>query len=115
VSTIRFAVQDRASPLTGIGGGADLKAAKGLTNAWWDSIHVFEVTEGKTPKTFDYKLTSTVMVQIVRCRPGSVGANVISGVLSDLTRCRERQSWRCGSLWQYDAAVLLASCDGCRC
>jgi len=41
----------------------DVKATKGLTSGWWDSIHVFEVTESKA-KFFEYKLTTTVMVSM---------------------------------------------------
>jgi len=41
----------------------DVKASKGLTGGWWDSIHVFEVTESKKG-FFEYKLTTTVMVSM---------------------------------------------------
>jgi len=42
----------------------DVKATKGLTSGWWDSIHVFDVSESETKKGFyEYKLTTTVMVR----------------------------------------------------
>jgi len=41
----------------------DVKSQKGLTGGWWDSIHVFEVTEQKK-NTFEYKLTTTVMISM---------------------------------------------------
>jgi capping protein beta len=42
----------------------DVKAAKGLTSGWWDSIHVFEVNATNKPNVFEYKLTTTVMVSM---------------------------------------------------
>jgi len=41
----------------------DVKATKGLTSGWWDSIHVFEVNATKG-NMFEYKLTTTVMVSM---------------------------------------------------
>jgi len=51
----------------------------GLERGWWDSIHVFEVTEEATKKgTFNYKLTSTVMVSMV-IKDATVGQVDLSG------------------------------------
>jgi len=49
---------------TGAGAAATQSAKdKGLDAGWWDSIHVFEVTEAKKG-TYEYKLTTTVMVSM---------------------------------------------------
>jgi hypothetical protein len=33
-----------------------------MTNGVWDSIHVFQVEQSQKKNTFEYKLTTTVMV-----------------------------------------------------
>ena len=50
----------------------------GLERGWWDSIHVFEVTEDAKKGTFNYKLTSTVMVSMV-IKDATVGQVDLSG------------------------------------
>jgi len=43
----------------------DVPGSKTLKAGWWDSIHVFEVQEVKGKKdTFNYRLTTTVMVSM---------------------------------------------------
>jgi len=42
----------------------DVQGSKSLKKGWWDSIHVFEVTEEKD-NHFLYKLTTTVMISMV--------------------------------------------------
>jgi hypothetical protein len=34
-----------------------------MTNGVWDSIHVFQVEQSQKKNTFEYKLTTTVMVR----------------------------------------------------
>lgn len=43
----------------------DVEGERGLKGGWWDSIHVFEVKEQKKG-SFEYKLTSTVMVSMLQ-------------------------------------------------
>lgn len=41
----------------------DVEGERGVQDGWWDSIHVFEVNE-KKKGTFEYRLTSTIMVSM---------------------------------------------------
>jgi len=52
----------------------------GLDRGWWDSIHVFDVTEDKKG-TYVYKLTSTVMVSMV-IKDSTVGQVDLSGSMT---------------------------------
>jgi capping protein beta len=50
---------------SGAGAAATANAKdKGLDAGWWDSIHVFEVSETNKKGHFEYKLTTTVMVSM---------------------------------------------------
>jgi len=53
----------------------------GLEKGWWDSIHVFEVTEDSKKGFFNYKLTSTVMVSMV-IKDSTVGQVDLSGSMT---------------------------------
>jgi len=59
---------------------ADVENLRGLSKGWWDSIHVFEVTEQKKG-TFDYKLTTTVMISM-GMNNGDVGEVDLSGSMT---------------------------------
>jgi len=54
---------------------------KGLERGWWDSIHVFEVSEAKKG-FFTYKLTTTVMVSMGLKDLQKVGGVDLSGSMT---------------------------------
>jgi len=61
----------------------DVPSVKTLKSGWWDSIHVFEVTDTKGKKdTFTYKLTTTVMVSMNLKEPGKIGDVDLSGSMT---------------------------------
>jgi capping protein beta len=42
----------------------EVAGVKGIASGWWDSIHVFEVSPASSKGSFDYSLTTTVMVSM---------------------------------------------------
>lgn len=59
----------------------DVSGQKGLASAWWDSIHVFEVSETDKKGHFEYKLTTTVMVSM-KIQNDSVGGVDLTGSMT---------------------------------
>jgi len=59
----------------------DVGAQKGMTNGVWDSIHVFQVEQSQKKNTFEYKLTTTVMVSMV-VNNDKVGSVDLSGSMT---------------------------------
>jgi capping protein beta len=71
--------------------GASTSASKKeLESGWWDSIHVFEVSESATAATvkkatnYDYKLTTTVMVSMGQ-KNDKIGEVDLSGSMTQQT------------------------------
>jgi len=56
----------------------DVPATKNLKTGWWDSVHVFEAKETKKD-TFNYRLTTTVMVSMNLKDPEKTGDVDLSG------------------------------------
>jgi len=60
--------------------GTNAKKETGLENGVWNSIHVFDVSESKKG-SFEYKLTTTVMVSM-EVKNGNVGQANLSGSMT---------------------------------
>jgi len=58
----------------------DADVQKGFDSGWWDSIHVFDVSE-KSRSTFEYKLTTTVIVSM-GVKSGALGEVDLSGSMT---------------------------------
>jgi len=56
----------------------DVQASKSFKKGWWDSTHVFEVTEDKS-NHYIYKLTTTVMISMVLV-DDKIGSTDLSGL-----------------------------------
>lgn len=56
----------------------DVQSSKSLKKGWWDSTHVFEVTEDKDSH-YVYKLTTTVMISMVLADE-KIGSTDLSGL-----------------------------------
>lgn len=59
----------------------DVQKEKGLEKGWWDSIHVFEVSQEKKG-LFLYKLTTTVMVSLGLSEADKIGNVDLSGSMT---------------------------------
>jgi len=57
----------------------EVPATKTLKAGWWDSIHVFDVSASKKAGSFNYKLTTTVMVSMNLKEPEKTGDVDLSG------------------------------------
>jgi capping protein beta len=57
----------------------EVPATKTLKAGGWDSIHVFDVSESKKKGSFNYKLTTTVMVSMNLKEPEKTGDVDLSG------------------------------------
>jgi len=62
----------------------DVQGQKGLANGWWDSIHVLEVNETQSKGSYEYKLTTTVMVSM-KVSNDIVGDLDLSGSMTQQT------------------------------
>jgi len=58
----------------------EVKAQKGVSSGWWDSIHVFEAAESKKG-AWEYKLTTTVIVSM-SVENDKVGSVDLSGSMT---------------------------------
>jgi len=78
-----------------------VEGIKGVTKANWDSINVVDVNVDKAAKTVDYKITSTVVIDLTISNP-LVGDVNLAG---NLTKSKQKQVSSTG----LDDAVHLAN------
>jgi len=58
-------------------------ATKGLEKGWWDSVHVFDVSEvDSSKKIFNYKLTTSVIVSMGLRDGERIGSADLSGTMT---------------------------------
>jgi len=78
---------------------------KGLDKGWWDSIHVFEVTPDKK-NTFNYKLTTTVMVSMA-LKDDKVGLVDLSGSMTKQDERRQTVEEKEGQTHIMNLGVMI--------